>query len=39
MQWKFEFSFDLILVSLMHLGLFLIYKGFSSNGTSQGGLG
>ncbi len=34
----FEISFDLILVSLMHLCLFIIYKYSTSNRSSNGGL-
>jgi hypothetical protein len=35
----FEISFDLILVSLMQLCLFIIYKHSTSKRSSNGGLG
>jgi hypothetical protein len=35
----FEISFGLILVSLMQLCLFIIYKSFTNQGSSKGGLG
>jgi hypothetical protein len=35
----FAFFFDLVLVSLMHLCLFLIYKHFTNNRSSNGGFG
>jgi hypothetical protein len=36
---EFEISFDWILVSLMQLCLFIIYKSFTSKRSSKGGLG
>jgi hypothetical protein len=35
---EFEIFFDLNMVSLMHLGLFLIYKCFTNKRSSNGGL-
>jgi hypothetical protein len=35
---SFEFCFDLILVSLMQLCWFIIYKSFTNNRSSNGGL-
>jgi hypothetical protein len=36
---EFEFLFDLNWVSLIQMGVLLIYKCFTNNGTSQSGLG
>ena len=36
---EFEICFDLILVSLMQMCLFIIYKSFTNNRASNGGLG
>ena len=36
---EFEFFFDLNWVSLIQKGVLLIYKCFTNNGTSKGGLG